>query len=116
MKKCYNCHEINEFYDNDNYMCKKCMDSGIKMRPPAAHGLSDGPGSSVNELVFDRPNMKKDIPLTLKRMEQDGKLTSPDTMRAAQLKYEESKSLPDEKIDYQKGGHPLDGGDTNDER
>lgn len=108
MKKCYNCHEFNEFYNDNDFMCMECIDAGVRMRPVAAHGLSDGPGSSVGQLVFDRPNMKKDIPLTLRRMEQDGKLNNPDSMKAAMLKYKESQSLPDEKIDYNKGGHPLD--------
>lgn len=105
---------MKEFYNGNDYLCIGCITSGVKMRAPALHRLSDGPGSGANQLVFDRPNMKKDIPLTLKRMEADGKLTNPDAMRSAQIKYEESKLLPDEKIDYQKGGHPLDGGGTND--
>lgn len=62
----------------------------------------------MNEIVFDRPDVAKEVKLTLKKMEADGKLNTPELMRAAQVKYEELKDRPAEKIDYQKEGHPLE--------
>ena len=76
---------------------------------PACHGLSDGPGvASSRELIFDRPNPKRDIPITLRKMEEAGQLKNPGTLAFAKMKMEKSKHMPDSKTDYQKGGHPLE--------
>ena len=78
-------------------------------KAPGIAGVSDGPGSGNDEFIFDRPNPAKDIPRTLKMMEDAGKLKDPDTIAMARLKMEEAKSMkPGATADYQKGGHPLD--------
>jgi len=77
-------------------------------KAPGIAGLSDGPGSGKHEFVYDRPRPKQDIPRTLAMMEEAGKLKKPADLAMAKLKYEEAKTMPDSKIDYQKGGHPLD--------
>ena len=78
-------------------------------KAPGIAGVSDGPGSGINEFVFDRPDPARDIPRTLKMMEEAGQLKAPDTMEMAKLKMEEAKSTkPGPKADYQKEGHPLD--------
>jgi len=82
----------------------------MQFRPTshAIHGVSDGPGSCSNELIFDRPNPKKDIPITVKKMEEAGQLKDPSMMAIAKMKMEKAKNMPVEKVDYQKGGHPLE--------
>lgn len=95
----------------DSTLCPQChyRTYGVYGRSGyAVHGCSDGPGSAVNEIVFDRPDMAKEVRLTLKRMEDDGKLNTPELIRAAQVKYDELKDRPVEKLDYQKEGHPLE--------
>ena len=90
-------------------MSESKLDEILRTRRfPGLSGLSDGPGSCNNELVFDRPDPAKDIPLTLKKMEADGKLNTPESIKAAKIKLEESKKMINSGIDYQKGGHPLD--------
>ena len=85
---------------------KGIIESG---KAPGVCRTSRGPGSCSNELIFDRPNMKKDIPLTLKKMEESGGFVGkPDSVRAARIKLEEAKAMPDSTVDYQKVGHPLE--------
>jgi len=39
---------------------------------PGVIRTNDGPGSCKNELIFDRPDPAKDIPLTLRRWKRMG--------------------------------------------
>jgi len=75
---------------------------------PAYHGLESGPGCGSNEMVFSRPDPQKDIPLTLKKMEEAGRLNTPELRAAAQIKYDEAKNIISGGIDYDKVGHVLD--------
>lgn len=76
---------------------------------PGVHGVSDGPGSSANEMVYSRPDREKETRMTLKRMEEDGKFKgNPELLYAAKVAMAEAQSSPKEKIDYDKGWHPLE--------
>lgn len=110
--KCYNCN--NEITKGGLY-CKKyfCIDCLDKIpeflrRPPSLKGMSDGPSSCNSELIFDRPDPAKDIPLTLKKMEDAGQLNDPSAMAAAKVKMDEAKGMERQNIDYQIKGHPLE--------
>ena len=88
---------------------KSKIDEIIESRQfPGVVGTSRGPGSGNNELVFDRPDPAKDIPLTLKKMEEAGQLKDPKLAKFAKMKMEAAKKMPHQTIDYQKTGHPLD--------
>jgi hypothetical protein len=76
-------------------------------QPPNVAGADTGPGSGSNELIFDRPYPPKDIPLTLKKMEQAGQLNTPNAIANAKIKMEGLKKKVYRKVDYDKGGHPL---------
>jgi hypothetical protein len=108
MSRCYNCRGES----NGELLCPECevgvMNRTIRLKFPGVSGVTDGPGSCNGELIFDRPNPPKDIALTLKRMEADGKLRDPDAMVDAKTKLDEAKSKPFVKVDYGKEGHPLD--------
>lgn len=77
-------------------------------RPPAVHGCSDGPGSCVNEIVFDRPDVEKETRLALRSMEDCGRLNTPEAKRNAALAMQRAKDYVGPKVDYGKDGHPLD--------
>jgi len=53
---------------------------------------------------FDMCDQEKEVALTLKALENSGKLNTPERRRWAKDKLEEAKHHP--KIDYQKHGHP----------
>ena len=90
-------------------MAESKLDEILRTRQfPGVAGLSSGPGSGQNELVFDKPDPAKDIPITLKIMEQNGQLKDPDTLRMARIKMEAAKRMPRQNIDYQKTGHPVE--------
>jgi hypothetical protein len=115
MKQCRICtadiEELLYATKDDPTVCNRChmmMYGRYGHVGYAVHGCADGPGSCVNEMVFDRPDPAKDIALTLKRMEQDGKLNNPELRAAAASKLEEAKNSVHEKVDYGKDGHPLD--------
>ena len=76
---------------------------------PGIAGVSDGPGSSSNEMVFNRPDMEKETRLTLRAMENAGQLDSPDKVEWAKAAMDYAKNTPQRKVDYEKPGeHPLD--------
>ena len=94
---------------NDEVVYQKGWEWLRFRKAPGIAGVSDGPGSCNNEFIFDRPDPSRDIPRTLKMMEEAGKLKDPETLAMAQLKMEEAKSIkPGPTADYQKEGHPLD--------
>ncbi len=75
---------------------------------PGLSGMSDGPGSGSKEFVWARPDPKKDIPLTLQKMEEAGQLKDPASIRAARIKLKASQEKVYEKVDYDKDGHPAE--------
>jgi len=77
-------------------------------RPPVCHGLSDGPGSCVNQIVFNRPDLEKEYRITFQKMEESGRFRDPSVKKQAEFMMDWAKAQPKEKIDYDKGGHPLD--------
>jgi len=79
-------------------------------RPPAAHGLSDGPGSAVNEMTFNRPDVAKEMKLTCKKMEESGYFKKhPEDAAELKKQIKIAESTPRQKVDYEKeGNHPLD--------
>ena len=92
-------------------MAESKIDEMIRLRQAPAGITADraGRGRRGHELVFDRPNPAKDIPETLKRMEEGGYFQKhPDALASANVKFEESKHMIDSAVDYQKGGHPLE--------
>jgi hypothetical protein len=109
-KKCYECRSPKP--DNGLFMCEKCIVEGRRMTPIPVHGLSDGPGSAVNEIVFERPDAKKNIALTCKKMEELGALKDPKMKALCDYKMKKAKEMPDQpKVDYGVSGHPtLDNG------
>jgi len=87
------------------------IDEMIRLRSAPAGLTSDGAGRGrgCHELVFDRPDPKRDIPETLRRLENDGYFRKhPDALASANVKFAEAKYHGDSRVDYQKGGHPLD--------
>lgn len=64
---------------------------------------------SRHEIVFDRPNAVEDTRETLRRMEENGALNTPELKAAAMTKWNAIKDKVYEKLDYQKGDHPFDG-------
>jgi len=109
---CWHCGKAKKSL-NEQGICPDCVvlkqkAESKRKASPWLKGVSSGPGSCSNESIFDRPDPAKDIPLTLKRMEADGKLRDPHTMWAAKVKFDEAKRMPHSKIDYQKSAHPLD--------
>lgn len=75
---------------------------------PGLAGMSDGPGSARNEIVFDRPDTAKETEITFREMERNGQLNDPKVATAAKKYLETLKAKPPRKLDYQKEGHPLD--------
>ena len=93
----------------DGFYCDPCRAKWPKpMGAPAIHGCSTGPGSYENEMVYDRPDKAKEVRLTLQKMEAAGQLNDPQTRRYAEIYYDGVKNMKPEKLDYQKGDHPLD--------
>lgn len=91
-------------------MAESKIDEILRTRQfPGVSGLSDGRGSGKSEMIFDRPDTAKEMELTFKQMEADGKFAN-DPQRAATAKklLEDAKSKIKVNIDYQKGWHPLD--------
>ena len=85
-------------------------------QPPAAHGLSDGPGSHVNKGILDRPDPLKECRLTAKVLEDAGRLKDPVKRELVDIKLRalEAQEPTRTKLDYQKKGgeaHPLYGVD-----
>jgi len=78
------------------------------MSPMRIAGVSDGPGSGINEIVFDKPNPATDIPNTLKQMEANGQLKTPQAKRMANIKMRAAKASAPLKTDYQITGHPAE--------
>ena len=76
---------------------------------PGLAGVSDGPGSGANEIVFDRPDVAKETEITLRKMEAEGQIKDPKVAASAKKYLSELKAKPPRKLDYQKEGHPLDG-------
>jgi hypothetical protein len=73
-----------------------------------------GPGSCENEIVGTRPDVPKEIMLTLKRAEELGKMRDPKFRRNAEgLAASIKAKAPLPKVDYEKDGHPSLG-DLND--
>ena len=81
-------------------------------RAPGLSGLSDGRGSGIHEMVFDRPYPKRDVLHGLKQMEESGQLNTPAARQAAKVKWDAVKDAPDPRIDYQKTGHPIERSDS----
>ena len=103
MKKCYNCREE---HDGSDMLCEVCKPYGIHQFPGVA-GVSDGPGSCNNEMIFDRPDAKKDIELTCKKMEANGTfLRNPKMKALAEYKWKKAQTMSYQKADYQKTGVP----------
>ena len=74
---------------------------------PVCHGLSDGPGSKVQS--FLKSDLYEETKQQMKQMEDAGRLRDPKKMKAALGIVERMKNRNDTKINYEKGGHPLDG-------
>jgi len=73
---------------------------------PGLVRMTDGPGSCNREIIADRPDPAKDIPLTLKRAEELGRFQTPEAREAAQAKMDEARAMPHQNVDYQRDGHP----------
>ena len=99
-KKCYNCRVIKEFQDPDKFMCDDCIDAGEVMRPPVAHGLSDGPGNSYT--CFARPDPARECRETFAKMESMGKLNKEQKQQAGVI-LKDLEARPKKNIDYDKG-------------
>lgn len=90
-------------------MAESKLDEILRTRKcPGIAGCSTGPGSGSNELVFDRPDPAKDIPLTLRKMEEAGQLKDPAAMQAAMIKMRAAKTKQYKRVDYGKEGHPIE--------
>lgn len=100
-KRCYDCRELKEFNNPDNYLCDDCLSAGVRMTPTVCHGLSDGPGNSY--ICFDRPNPAKEMEQTFKVMEENGKFNDPVKKQKAMKLLQEVKSANYKKVDYGKG-------------
>lgn len=111
---CDNCsfefEELTPLETRDRVACPECggTTTVIWRNVPWAHGLSDGPGSCVNECVFNRPDIEKETRIALKGMEDAGKLDTPEKRHQAEVLMESAKNYRGPKLDYEKGGHPLD--------
>lgn len=105
-KQCWECHAPK--IDDGFFLCSKCRADGVRMSPPKIAGVSDGPGSGVNEIVFDKPNPATDIPNTLKKMSDNGQLNTPEAKKMAEVKMDVAKRSAPLKTDYQITGHPAE--------
>ena len=91
-----------------------CPDCGrdsarIYLRAPHLAGMSDGPSSCNNEMVFNRPDVAKETRMTLSAMEDAGRLRDPAKMRGAVALNDWSQNTDHgPNLDYDKGDHPLD--------
>ena len=103
IKKCYNCRAE---HTGEDMLCEECLPFGVT-EFCATTGLSDGPSSGRNELVFDRPDSKKAIELTCKKMEANGTFIKNKQLKAlAEYKWKKAQSMKPAKVDYQKTGYP----------
>ena len=78
-------------------------------KPPALHGLSDGPRQSY--MCFEKPNVLLEVRTQLRAMEESGKLKDPAEMakaKAVLARAERSAAMQTKQIDYDKDGHDLD--------
>lgn len=90
-------------------LCPQCVSEGKILTPIPAFGCSDGPGSSVNQKVFDRPDLAKELEIDLKAIDNAGGFTNEFQKTEALKMLNEAKEKPKCNIDYQKEGkHPLD--------
>jgi len=92
-------------------MAESKLDEMLRLRQAPAGLTSDGAGRGRrgHELVFDRPDPARDIPETLRRMEDNGYFKKhPDALASAEVKFREAKYHRPQHVDYQKEGHPLD--------
>lgn len=91
-------------------MAESKIDEILRTRQfPGISGLSDGRGSGNKEMVFDRPDVAKEMEITFRGMEEQGKFANdPERAATAKALLEDAKSKIKVNIDYQKGWHPLD--------
>ena len=94
-------------YDTSE-LCPDCQGASRKfVTRTYAHGCSDGPGSCANEMVFSRPDIKKETRITLKAMEDLGRLKDPERMAAAVVAMKAAENTPPVKQDYDKEGYSV---------
>jgi len=99
---------------DERVFCPYCLANVNGGQAPAAHGLSDGPGSRVasREMVFERQDTEKEMALTFSKMEEAGEFKGrPEKARQAKALLQGTKDYmqkhPNERvIDYQKTGLP----------
>jgi hypothetical protein len=100
--------------------CESCKDRLLTIEAkyttlaPRLNGLSDGPGSGMTQVHFNRPDPYKETARALKIAEANGQLKDPKMMKAAQekLKILKMQQPLQKKVDYDKRGgeaHPLSG-------
>jgi hypothetical protein len=84
------------------------LDEILKERRFPGVRCGTGPGSSENEMVWDRPDVAKETRLTLKKMEENGALKTDKDWRAAKILLEANSKIKPTR-DFQKEGKgPLD--------
>ena len=111
----YECEECGHQFDTFNTISNRevmaCPECGsgcrIIITSITVLGLYKGPSALRGELIFDRPRPEHDIKETARRVEAAGNMT-PDKAKWIKKKLKAVKNQPQKKVDYQKGGHPLD--------
>ena len=111
---CIECGRLFTNEERNGYMFAKCECGAMAKwadapKPPPCHGLSDGPGSSSNQVCFERPDLKKEAKRTMRIMEESGAFKkNPQLKKVAEYKYNKIMGRNYKKVDYDKGGHRLD--------
>ena len=82
--------------ENGIWVCHDCLPE--KRNNPVSFG---------DEIIFTRPDVPKEIKLTLKRAEELGKMREPKFRERAEVLMQSIESKPPPlKVDYEKDGHP----------
>ena len=103
MGKCYNCRE-----ESDDFLCPLCREAvssgAIHLTFPGVTGVESGPGSGENELTFMRDDTYNEVRITLRKMEENGKLNTPEKVNQAKTVLAHAERYKGQRIDKQKTG------------
>lgn len=103
MGKCYNCRD-----ETNDFLCPVCRDAvragSLHLTFPGVCGAGDGPGSGANEMVYWRDDTYNETRLTLKKMEEQGRLDTPEKRAKAETILARAEKYRGQRVDRQKTG------------
>lgn len=95
----YHCSVCAKEYDRDTNSCAECLQ---KM----TDHIDKRNNRAMKKTHFDKCDQATEVALTIKNMEANGSLNTPQVREYARIKMAEIKNNPPPVIDYQVHGHP----------